>query len=138
MPYADKEELAEYKRAWRLKNLEKTRAAARRYAARQRKTGKQKVLLQKWRKENPDKYKTNHLKRKYGITIDEWRLLFESQGKVCAICKCQEPCKMGWATDHCHTTGKIRGVLCYSCNWGLGHFKDNILALEEASRYLRK
>jgi hypothetical protein len=136
MPLSDEEK--EYKRAWRLKNLEKTREAARKYATKRRKEGKTKAWLAAWREKNPDKYKNNHLKRKYGITVDQWNLLFELQDNKCAICKCSDPGTTGWATDHDHLTGKVRGILCYSCNWGLGNFKDNILILEEAGRYLRR
>ena len=76
--------------------------------------------------------------KKYGITAEDWDILFERQGKVCAICRTQDPEKRGWQTDHDHKTKKVRGILCNSCNNGLGRFKDNSEALIRASQYLRE
>lgn len=61
-----------------------------------------------------------------GLTPEDWSMLFEKQGRVCAICK-SDHCgtKAGWNTDHCHATGAVRFILCAHCNRGLGAFKDN-------------
>lgn len=63
--------------------------------------------------------------------------LRNKQGNRCAICGIhfdmlnKEP-----AVDHCHETDIVRGLLCNSCNWGLGHFKDDVVRLESAIAYL--
>lgn len=57
------------------------------------------------------------------------------QGCVCAICGANNP-KGGWAADHDHITGLVRGVLCMRCNTGLGHFGDDIETLKSALAYL--
>ncbi len=75
-----------------------------------------------------------HLRR-YGLTLAEYNVLFESQGKVCAIC--QNPSSRRLAIDHCHVTGKTRALLCNTCNAGLGMFKDNTELLEKAVAYLK-
>ena len=76
--------------------------------------------------------------RKYGMTKAQWRNLFHEQGLRCGICKRPTPgSKYGWATDHCHRRGHVRGILCHGCNIGLGAFKDDISSLEAAIKYLR-
>lgn len=67
-------------------------------------------------------------------TINEARkYLSEKQNGMCAICKKEPPTL---ALDHCHDTGTIRGMLCFGCNVGLGHFQDNVEYLKNAIDYL--
>jgi hypothetical protein len=74
---------------------------------------------------------------KYGLTIAEYDLMFEEQGRVCAICKEPTPKGKGfWHVDHDHTTGKVRGILCDWCNRGLGQYRDNVDYLLSAVTYL--
>lgn len=63
-------------------------------------------------------YKVN-----YGITVEDYKRMLGEQGGVCAICG--EPPSPGrhLDVDHCHTSGAVRGLLCRSCNAGLGSFK---------------
>lgn len=111
-----------------------------------------------WRKKNPKKMrlanKNNHtrhamairskrLKDKYGIDIDEYAYLLEKQGYVCAICerpetKYRNGTLISLAVDHCHATGKVRGLLCILCNRGIGNFHDNPNKLQLAIDYLNK
>lgn len=66
------------------------------------------------------------LKRAYGITPEQWRELFVAQGERCACCGVGEPgSKLGWSTDHCHETGRLRGILCRRCNTVLGCLGDS-------------
>jgi len=81
-------------------------------------------------------YSCKELQLKYGITTPERNKLKESQHHKCGICN--EPLTEKPHVDHCHTTGKIRGILCQNCNIGLGSFKDNIKALNNAINYLTK
>lgn len=65
-------------------------------------------------------------------------MFLEQQGK-CGICnKHQSELDRTLAVDHCHNTGRIRGLLCSNCNLGLGHFKDVIENIESAIRYLNE
>lgn len=85
---------------------------------------------------NPDKRKSASLKALYGITLEERDALLASQGMVCAICETDTPGKKDWATDHCHTTGRVRGILCSHCNVMLGYARDNHRTLANAIKYL--
>jgi hypothetical protein len=76
------------------------------------------------------------LKRKFGISEDAWNKRFRDQERKCAICKTSDFGKKGPQTDHCHSTGKVRGILCAPCNRALGVFKDNIELLQTAIKYL--
>jgi len=96
-----------------------------------------------WARNNPGKRaqtcRANNLKRKYGLTLDEWERLFDAQGRVCAICKTDTASRNGrWHTDHCHATNKVRSILCHDCNTGLGKFKDRPDMLRLAAEYLEK
>lgn len=73
-----------------------------------------------------------HLMRRYGIGADDFDRLVEEQGGVCAICGRPDPEHV----DHSHTTGAVRGILCFNCNGGLGQFRDSIDALRAAAAYL--
>ncbi len=71
----------------------------------------------------------------YGITPEKYNSILQAQDGKCAICK---EIKEIINVDHCHSTNKIRGLLCQSCNLGLGNFRDKISNLEEAIKYLIK
>ncbi len=72
---------------------------------------------------------------KYGITNEEYRVLLLVQGGNCAICG-NSPNGRGLVIDHCHTTGQVRGLLCTTCNAGIGCLRDNLDLLASASSYL--
>ena len=75
-----------------------------------------------------------HLTRRYGIGTSEVQALIERQGGRCAICGREGPEHV----DHDHTTGRIRGVLCFNCNGGLGQFGDDVARLQQAIEYLER
>jgi hypothetical protein len=78
------------------------------------------------------------LKRIYGISYSEYLTMLEAQGGCCAICGTNDTGKRkAFAVDHCHETGKIRGLLCSNCNTGIGNLRDDIGLLERAIEYLR-
>lgn len=83
------------------------------------------------------KMNANRFFKKYGITQEEAKSLLDSQGGNCAICETEDPGIKGWCIDHCHDTGKVRGVVCGTCNSGMGLLKDNPKLLERAASYLR-
>lgn len=76
--------------------------------------------------------------KKYGITPEEYRILNESQKECCAICNSKETRSTSTelSVDHCHTTGKIRGLLCNNCNRGLGMLGDSVESISRALVYL--
>ena len=83
------------------------------------------------------KDKDSKLRRKYGISHNDYLEILEAQNGRCAICGTDVPGGKGaFHVDHCHTSKKIRGLLCHHCNVGLGHFKDNISTLASAILYL--
>lgn len=91
----------------------------------------------KWKRDHPEQYRqlrrVYRLKSQYGMTPDEWLEMFEGQGFACAACHSATPGGRGhWAVDHHHASGKVRGILCNSCNLALGQLQDDegrILAL---------
>lgn len=98
-----------------------------------------------WRSENPEKDREYRLKRHH-LTPDSFIALLESQNGRCAICPAVEPGGSGyWHVDHDHaccpgeySCGEcIRGLLCFSCNTGLGKFGDSADRLIKAAKYLR-
>ncbi len=122
MRHKDPETLKAYMRDWRAKNREKTRAYNR-----------------DWRKANPTKHASYVMEKRYGITHEERDTLLARQGGVCAICGTSDPgAKRGWHVDHCHSTGRVRGILCPNCNVGLGNFRDQPHLLTRAIDYLKK
>ena len=73
----------------------------------------------------------------YGITEEQYQEMIVRQGNRCAIChKTAEENKQALAIDHCHDTGKVRGLLCMQCNLGIGYLNDNINLLADAIKYL--
>ena len=113
----------------------------------------------KWRESNPEVIKEirkrsdakrkqrrreRALENKYGITYVDYLFLLESQNGVCFICGRPERllgkggCIRPLNVDHDHITGKIRGLLCASCNLALGNLEDNISYFKSAIEYLEK
>jgi len=76
------------------------------------------------------------IKMRYGITQKEYDGILLKQNGVCAICERTNKLPKPLYIDHNHTTGKIRGLLCATCNSGIGSFEDNILLLSKAITYL--
>lgn len=86
---------------------------------------------------NKERASNNRLKRKYGISLAQRNEMFDAQGKKCKICRCDTPPgRRGWMVDHCHSTGRVRGILCQHCNTALGSVKDSVLVLEQCIKYL--
>lgn len=97
------------------------------------------------RKANPDYWKDTELRKNYGITLATYNAMLEKQGGVCAICKNPEASfeqrfqrTRNLAVDHCHTTNKVRGLLCTKCNRGIGCFGDDVGLLNSAIAYLKE
>lgn len=74
--------------------------------------------------------------KKYGITWDQYQSLITAQNNLCAICNKGESPKRRLAIDHCHRTGRVRGLLCIKCNRALGYFGDDPAVVRAALGYL--
>jgi len=87
---------------------------------------------------DPSVYQNNHLKRNYGITLNEYNQMLVEQGHRCKTCGTTEPGgKHGkFMVDHSHNNGEVRGLLCKSCNIALGEIKDNRQTLLNMLEYL--
>ncbi len=92
-----------------------------------------------YRLANVDKIRDSELNTTYGISLKEYSELLIKQNNNCAICQTpQSKLKTKLCIDHCHETGKVRGLLCHTCNRALGLLKDNTNILKEAIKYLDK
>ena len=83
----------------------------------------------------------DHLRRAYGMSEADYNTLLASQNGLCGICKTDKSCNnksTHFFVDHCHETGKVRGLLCDGCNRGLGYFKDSKESLSAAVKYLEE
>ena len=83
------------------------------------------------------KYKA-FIKRTYDFTFEQYEQMYDAQNGKCAICESRiGNSRTGRLfVDHCHTTNKVRGLLCSNCNHGLGQFKDSPKLLQRAIEYL--
>jgi hypothetical protein len=134
----------EYQARYRAKYPNRLRVAAAEY--RSANPGKYKEAKRAWYLKNKDadpkaqkeRNRRSALKRAYGITPEEWDAMFEAQGKACAACKRPEHRGKGWHTDHCHATGKVRGILCNHCNLLLGYAADDPMILLQNVEYLKQ
>ena len=78
------------------------------------------------------------LKKNYGISFEQYQEMYTKQKGNCACCGQHESAfKRKLHVDHCHKTGKVRGLLCHSCNAAIGHFGDSIERLISAIEYLK-
>lgn len=109
-------------KAWLINNPEKARAARKRYG--QRHAARLSVIA-----------RNTLLKRKYGLTTEQYDEMVRAQGGLCAICR-KPPTRRRLAVDHCHKTGTVRGLLCDPCNSSLGRLGDNQEGLLRALNYL--
>lgn len=90
------------------------------------------------RKRDPEAKRDARLREQFGITSADYDEILQRQDGCCAICRLPNYDQSGrrMHVDHCHETGKVRGILCSSCNTALGKFKDNTNYLERAIEYL--
>jgi len=137
---------------WRINNLEKAKAIQ--LASRLRNPEASRARAKKWHYDNKEKHLaymavrrrvyadqilSGKLKSTFGITLSEYNALLAKQNGGCAICnKTAEQNKKRLAVDHCHKSNKIRGLLCSACNQAIGLFKDQIVLMKSAIKYIRK
>jgi hypothetical protein len=92
-----------------------------------------KICYKKTNAKNASLKREKYLKKAYDLSPQEYSELFQKQEGKCGICK---TAMTTINIDHCHTTGKIRGLLCPECNRGLGLFYDDQKRLLSAAEYL--
>lgn len=94
------------------------------------------VYARQWRQDNPDKSRAykhkRRLKERYGLTPETYQQLLENHNRKCAICLSNQRL----CVDHDHKTGAVRGVLCSTCNAGIGSLRDSPTLLSRAIDYL--
>jgi len=103
-----------------------------------------KVCRSRYNRTSKGKRKTHlrNLLKGYGITVAEYDALLAGQGGLCAICRQPETRKGPFGgvrrlgVDHCHKTGRVRGLLCHRCNSAIGYFDDDPSLLRVAISYL--
>ena len=92
-----------------------------------------------WSKANPDKVKKHRrkqrLKQNYGISLEQYQEMLIQHNNKCAVCN-EEHKRRPLNVDHCHTTGKVRGLLCDKCNMALGLLKDSKDLINNLGKYL--
>ena len=86
---------------------------------------------------NTDKWRDKHYSKAYNLSLDDYTAMLAKQDGKCAICGCTES-RDGkrFAVDHCHDTGKVRGLLCRPCNSAIGFLNDDYQTALAAVRYL--
>ena len=124
----------EQKRRWVVDNREQSNNYSKTYRARHR--DKIKKINKNYHDTHKDRQRELVYKRKYGITLVEYDLMFAAQNGACAIClnTIDKPLDV----DHDHVSGKVRSLLCNPCNAGLGHFSDDESKVIAAFEYLCK
>ena len=130
-------------RRYRESHKEQIKAAARRY----RETHREQIseyARRKWQTDpdHREKHRVRNrrsqrkmvFKRIYGISLEDYDVMFERQGGACAICK---RTGLTLCVDHCHLTGEVRGLLCIRCNSAIGFCSDDPTLLQAAAAYLQ-
>lgn len=91
-------------------------------------------------KKGRDYFKNYNYMAQYGITLEEAKELLVSQSNACALCEKEVSWLPGFSAsahvDHCHSTGKVRGILCGSCNTALGKLGDSVQSITKVLKYL--
>jgi len=104
------------------------------------KNKKHKAAYEKnWRENNREKHRAIKVHYKYGLCEKELNSMLLEQNYSCKICgMSQSEMKKALCVDHCHETGKVRGLLCDNCNKAIGLLKDSVRLLNNAITYLSK
>lgn len=139
---ANKEAVAARLKAWREKNKEAiaAKSKARREANKEAEAARQKAYREANKEAYAAKQKAYELKRKYGLTIEQRDAMSEAQDNRCLCCNTKFGLlkKLRPSVDHCHATGRVRGILCNQCNTLLGKANDQPAILRTCARYLEK
>lgn len=137
----NKESIALKSKIWREKNKDrlkqKTKEWIQNNPERHKKNMRRYFSIKKNKEKLYNAVRKNALKNRYNLTESDYEQMLKEQNGVCAICG-REPQKRKLAVDHCHKSNKIRGLLCVTCNLGVGYLKDDVSLLKMAIAYLQK
>lgn len=127
------------RRAYRNNSVESQRASSRRHYAKN--PAKRMAATKLWRQRNAQasrfaKFRTS-LRTAYGITVEKWAQMYDAQNRACAICLSRLEFDRSTTVDHCHKSGKVRGLLCQQCNRGIGMLRDDVAVLGRAIEYIK-
>ena len=118
---ADPEPMKARARRWQAANPERVAENLRRYQESGRKAAAD---------------RRSHLKRKFGLTVEQYDEMLAAQGGGCAICGRPPRDDISLHVDHDHDTGQVRGLVCFRCNNALGDFNESQALLVSAAEYL--
>lgn len=98
---------------------------------------------EEWRQNNLERVALNNwrknIRRDYGMTIEDYDIIYNNQEGCCAICKKHSSTfRIRLAVDHDHETGKVRGLLCDRCNRGIGMLQDSPEICRQAAKYIEE
>jgi len=128
-PYRSREKSNKRQRNWRKNNPEKAAAARNR----------QKDYMHEYYLKNKDRAYHRFLKNKYGISLDEYNEMLKEQNNSCYICgKHESEQKKRLNVDHNHQTGKVRALLCVTCNTSLGLMKEDLGVFKTMIKYVEE
>lgn len=137
--YAEKPELYRAKtKAWKEANPQRYRELSQ--AHRDANREQYRARSRDWYHSNKDRASAKGRKAKlarYGLTEEAYQAMLEQQDQSCAICREPNNLDRRMYVDHCHATGKVRGLLCQKCNAAIGMLKDSPTLLQRAMDYLR-
>ncbi|MEF2052973.1 endonuclease VII domain-containing protein [Pseudomonas aeruginosa] len=80
----------------------------------------------------------HYLRKRYGMTVEQYEQMSAAQDHKCAICHNPETQHRRLAVDHCHATGRVRALLCQSCNTALGKLRDDPSLMRRAAEYIER
>lgn len=92
-------------------------------------------------KEHRKRARRWHLKASYGMGLDDYDKMVDQQNGRCAVCEelpTDRKARSSLVVDHCHNTGKVRGLLCDLCNTAIGKMRDDADLVLKAARYLQR
>jgi hypothetical protein len=136
---ANKDKKKKSCRAWQAANSSRYKALVAEWDKQNPK--RRKEISLKWRKENPEAWRALSLRKKYGLTVEQFDDMVKAQGGLCAIClKPETRTTKGQnrylSVDHDHNTNKIRGLLCHRCNASLGLMREDLDSLRRMIDYI--
>lgn len=122
---------------WNEKNRDKVRVSQKRYRTKHRALVTERTRLWAHTNDGWKSCRNTQFKRKYGITLEQYEAMLKDQENACLICgRKNNDDNRRLYVDHCHKTKKVRGLLCYRCNTGIGLFNDDSNLVAKAVYYL--
>ena len=133
MPYKNLEDKIEWSKKYNLKNKDKIKVVKKEYYLK----NKEHILAKSkiWALNNKDRIREYQLKRDYNLTLDQYNKMLSDQNNCCKICDIK---MISPHVDHCHTTGKVRALLCKNCNTSLGKLKEDTRILNKMIEYIKE